>query len=166
MRRPGVASIMGISNARGLSNVLSGSLTVEQVTIPSRQVTNLFVIPAGPPPPHPSEMLGSERMHALLEQLKGEYDHIVIDTPPTLSVTDAVLLSVVADSVILVIRSGKTTKDALRRSRDVLRQVNARVMGVVVNAIDLSSPDMNYQYYYGSKYGGRYYDDNAGAAKL
>jgi polysaccharide biosynthesis transport protein len=106
-------------------------------------------------------LLASPAMLALLEQWKLEYDHIILDTPPTLSVTDAVLLSVKADAVVLVIRSGQTTKDALRRARDLLLHVNAKVMGVVVNAVDLSAPDLNYQYYYGSKYGGRYYDEAA-----
>jgi succinoglycan biosynthesis transport protein ExoP len=83
------------------------------------------------------------------------YDHIIIDTPPILSVTDAVLLSVQADGVILVVRSGRTTKQALRRARDLLFRINANVLGVVVNAMDLASSEYSYYYggYYGSKYG-------------
>ena len=161
MRRPGVHSIIGIANRSGLSTVLTGTEDVSAAVIMSRQLPNLFVIPSGPPPPQPSELLASPAMLALLEQWKLEYDHIILDTPPTLSVTDAVLLSVKADAVVLVIRSGQTTKDALRRARDLLLHVNAKVMGVVVNAVDLSAPDLNYQYYYGSKYGGRYYDEAA-----
>jgi succinoglycan biosynthesis transport protein ExoP len=159
MRRPGVHSILGISNRSGLSTVLAGGESAAAAVTMSRQLPNLFVLSSGPPPPQPSELLASEGMRALLEQWKQEYDHIVLDTPPTLSVTDAVLLSVKADAVVLVIRSGQTTKDALRRARDLLLHVNAKVMGVVVNAVDLSAPDLNYQYYYGSKYGGRYYDE-------
>ena len=86
-----------------------------------------------------------------------EYDHIVIDTPPSLSVTDAVVLSPRADAVVLVIRSGQTTKQALRRARDLLAQVNAKVVGVLLNAVDLSSPDY-YYYEYQGKYA-RYYQD-------
>jgi len=159
MRRPGVHSILGISNRSGLSTVLAGGDTSAAATIMSRQLPNLFVMSSGPPPPQPSELLASDGMRVLLEQWKQEYDHVILDTPPTLSVTDAVLLSVKADAVVLVIRSGQTTKDALRRARDLLLHVNAKVMGVVVNAVDLSAPDLNYQYYYGSKYGGRYYDE-------
>lgn len=91
-------------------------------------------------------------------QLREQYDHIVIDTPPSLSVTDAVVLSPRADAVVLVIRSGQTTKQALRRSRDTLMQVNAKVVGVLLNAVDLSSPDYYYYYEYQTKYS-RYYRD-------
>jgi len=82
----------------------------------------------------------------------------VVDTPPTLSVTDAVVLSPRADAIVLVIRSGQTTKQALRRSRDILMQVNAKVSGVLLNAVDLSSPDYYYYYEYQGKYA-RYYRD-------
>jgi Mrp family chromosome partitioning ATPase len=100
-------------------------------------------------------------MRSLIAQWRQEYDHVIIDTPPALTVTDPVVLSVEADSIILVVRSGKTTKDALRRAGELLFQVNARVMGVVVNGIDLGSPD-HYYYYYGDRGGG--YCDSATAA--
>jgi len=85
----------------------------------------------------------------------------VIDTPPSLSVTDAVVLSPRADTVMLVIRSGQTTKQALRRSRDVLMQVNARLIGVLLNAVDLSSPDYYYYYEYRGKYASYYRNDDS-----
>ena len=88
-----------------------------------------------------------------------KFDHIVIDTPPTLSVTDAVVLSPRADATILVIRAGQTTKQALRRARDILTQVNAHVAGVLLNAVDLTSPDYYYYYEYQGKYG-QYYQEN------
>src|SRR5262249_32016444 len=106
------------------------------------------------------ELLASANMRDLLDQLREQYDHIVVDTPPTLSVTDAVVLSPRADAIVLVIRSGQTTKQALRRSRDVLMQVNAKVSGVLLNAVDLSSPDYYYYYEYQGKYA-RYYRDDA-----
>ena len=93
------------------------------------------------------------------QQIQSLFDQ-VIDTPPALSVTDAVLLSVEADSVLLVIRSGQTTKAALRRVRDLLSHVNARITGVVVNAFDLRSGS-SYYYQHDSKYYGRYYEDDA-----
>ncbi len=99
-------------------------------------------------------------MRDVLQELRGQYDHIVVDTPPTLSVTDAVVLSPRADAIVLVIRSGQTTKQALRRSRDILMQVNAKVSGVLLNAVDLSSPDYYYYYEYQGKYA-RYYHDDA-----
>ena len=99
-------------------------------------------------------------MKDLLTELSAEYDHIVVDTPPTLSVTDAVVLSPRADAIVLVIRSGKTTKQALRRSRDLLMQVNAKVSGVLLNAVNLNSPDYYYYYEYQGKYA-RYYRDES-----
>ena len=159
LRRPGIHQKMGLKPRAGLSTLLAGSDTFENLVIPSPQLPNLFVLPAGPAPPHPAELLGSELMKNYLSQWRERFDHILIDTPPVLSVTDAVLLSVDADSVVLVIRSGQTTKEALRRARALLTQVNARMMGVVLNAVDLQSPDLHY-YYYGTKYGGQYYEEN------
>ncbi|MGH9649651.1 MAG: GumC family protein, partial [Terriglobales bacterium] len=159
LRRSGVHQALGIRPRGGLSTVLTGGDTLANVVVPWSPLPNLSVLPAGPPPPSPSELLGSAVMKDLLAQWREQYDHVVIDTPPALSVTDPVLLSVEADAVVLVIRSGQTTKESLRRARDLLVQVNAKVMGVVVNAVDLRSPDLNY-YYYGSKYGGRYYDES------
>jgi succinoglycan biosynthesis transport protein ExoP len=164
MRRPAVHSSFRMRNRNGLSTVLTGSQTLEEAVQVSPIMPNLFVLPAGPPPPHPAELLGSQVMKQFIARWRQEYEHVIIDTPPVLSVTDAVLLSVEADAVVLVIRSGRTTKEAMRRSRELLAQVNARVMGVVVNAMDLHSPDA-YYYYYGAQYGGRYYDETAEQSK-
>jgi capsular exopolysaccharide synthesis family protein len=142
----------------GLSNVLTGSATLESAITRSSILPNLDVLPAGTPPPNPAELLASTNMRDVLQDLRGHYDHIVVDTPPTLSVTDAVVLSPRADAIVLVIRSGQTTKQALRRSRDILMQVNAKVSGVLLNAVDLSSPDYYYYYEYQGKYSGYYQD--------
>ena len=158
MRRPSIHKTLGMGPHRGLSNVLTGSIPLEQAITSTTVLPNLFVLPAGTPPPNPAELLASANMREVLTQLREQYDHIVIDTPPTLSVTDAVVLSPRSDAVILVIRSGQTTKQALRRSRDVLVQVNAKVVGVLLNAVDLSSPDYYYYYEYQGKYA-RYYRD-------
>jgi capsular exopolysaccharide synthesis family protein len=138
---------------------LTGSSTLEQAITRSSILPNLDVLPAGTPPPNPAELLASPNMRDVMEQLRERYDHIVVDTPPTLSVTDAVVLSPRADAIVLVIRSGQTTKHALRRSRDILAQVNAKVSGVLLNAVDLSSPDYYYYYEYQGKYS-RYYRDD------
>ncbi len=104
----------------GLSNVLTGGATLQQATVRSSILPNLFILPAGTPPPNPAELLASAPMFDLLTEVREQYDHIVVDTPPTLSVTDAVVLSTRADAVVLVIRSAQTTKPALRRARDIL----------------------------------------------
>jgi succinoglycan biosynthesis transport protein ExoP len=160
LRRPSIHKTLGMGPRSGLSNVLTGSATLQQTISRSSILPNLSILPAGTPPPNPAELLASTNMRDVLEELRGQYDHIVVDTPPTLSVTDAVVLSPRADAIVLVIRSGQTTKQALRRSRDVLLQVNAKVSGVLLNAVDLSSPDYYYYYEYKSKYS-RYYREDA-----
>jgi capsular exopolysaccharide synthesis family protein len=159
LRRPSIHKTLGMGPRIGLSNVLTGGATLQQATVRSTLLPNLFILPAGTAPPNPSELLASARMFDLLAEVREQYDHIVVDTPPTLSVTDAVVLSVRADAVVLVIRSAQTTKPALRRARDILAQVNARVAGVLMNAVNLDSPDYCYYYEYQGKYGHRYYDE-------
>jgi exopolysaccharide transport family protein len=160
LRRPSIHKTLGMGPRSGLSNVLTGSATLQQTITRSPILPNLSILPAGTPPPNPAELLASPNMRQVLEELRGQYDHIVVDTPPTLSVTDAVVLSPRADAIVLVIRSGQTTKQALRRSRDILMQVNAKVSGVLLNAVDLSSPDYYYYYEYQGKYSRYYRDDN------
>ena len=159
LRRPSVHNILGMGPSSGLSNVLTGSATVQQTITASPILPNLFIMPAGTPPPNPAELLASVNMRDLIAELRELYDHIVIDTPPTLSVTDAVVLSPRADATILVIRSGQTTKQALRRARDILMQVNAHVAGVLLNAVDLTSPDYYYYYEYQGKYSHYYQEE-------
>lgn len=159
LRRPSIHKTLGMGPRIGLSHVLAGSVTLQEATLRSNILPNLFILPAGTPPPNPAELLASTKMKEILAELSEQYDHVVIDTPPTLSVTDAVVLSTRADRVILVIRSGQTTKQALRRARDTLMQVNARVCGVLLNAVDLNSPDYYYYYEYRGKYGRGYYEE-------
>jgi len=157
MRRPSVHKALGMGPRTGLSNVLTGNAQLHQAVVRSMVIPTLFVLTAGTPPPNPAELLASTNMRDVLNELREQYDHIVIDTPPTLSVTDAVLMSTTADSVVLVIRSGQTTRQALRRARDLLVRVNARIAGVLLNAADLKSADYYYYYEYRGKYGDRYY---------
>ena len=161
LRRPSIHKTLGMGPRSGLSNVLTGSTTLQQAITRSPVLPNLYVLPAGTPPPNPAELLASTNMRDVLAELREQFDHIVIDTPPTLSVTDAVVLSPRVDAVVLVIRSNHTTKQALRRARDILMQVNAKVSGVLLNAVDLSSPDYYYYYEYQTKYA-RYYQDDDG----
>ena len=165
LRRPSIHKTLGMGPRSGLSNVLTGSATIDHVITRSPILSNLFVLPAGTPPPNPAELLASANMRDLLTDLRDKYDHIVIDTPPTLSVTDAVVLSQRVDAIILVIRSSKTTKQALRRSRDILMQVNARITGVLLNAVDLRSPDYYYYYEYQGKYHDSYYREESDPAE-
>ncbi len=152
LRRPRIASSFKIESSLGLSNLLTGSAKLKDVVLPTAEVPNLSVIISGPVPPQPAELLGSNLMDEMLSTLREQFDHVVIDSPPALSVTDSVILSARVDSVLMVVYAGKTRKEALRRVSQVFAQVNARVMGVVMNGVDLQSPD-HYYNYYGKRYG-------------
>jgi succinoglycan biosynthesis transport protein ExoP len=158
LRRPSIHMRLKMKNERGLTNILTGRAIASECIVKYPEVPNLSVLTAGSSPPRPSELLGSEVINDLLSQWRKEYDHILIDSPPALSVTDAVLLSPKCDRVVLVIRAGQTTKGALSRARDLLLQVNAQVLGVVVNAVDLNAPQY-YYYSYGSSHRSYYTDD-------
>lgn len=156
MRRPSVHKTVGCVAGGGLSTVLTGMDRMEDVVAHVESFPNVSFLFAGPVPPQPAELLDSEHMRRCLAEWSKEYDHVVLDTPPVLTVTDAVLLSTMADCVVMVIRSGVTKKDAVKRARDLLSQVRAKMTGVVLNAVDTNSP--NY-YYYNAKYYGAYYDE-------
>jgi polysaccharide biosynthesis transport protein len=158
LRRPGIDKLFGIKARGGLSTLISGVEKFEDVLVQSAEVPNLWILPAGPIPPQPAELLSSSVMKEYVIRWRSEFDHIIIDTPPCLSVTDAVVLSPEADRVILVARAGKTSKLALRRACDLLLRVNARVMGIVLNAIDVRSGH-GYYYTYGGPDADRYYDE-------
>jgi capsular exopolysaccharide synthesis family protein len=159
LRRPGVHKLFGLRSQAGLSTLISGSSQVEDAIVPCPEVPSLWILPAGPIPPQPAELLGSTVMRDYIARWRNEFDHIIIDTPPCLSVTDAVLLSPEADRVILVARSGQTTRPALRRACDLLLQVNARVMGIVLNALNLRTAEG--YYYYGGRYSKAYYSEES-----
>ncbi|MGZ4819133.1 MAG: CpsD/CapB family tyrosine-protein kinase, partial [Terriglobales bacterium] len=162
LRRPSVHRALGMPNRSGVSTLLATGKGFDSVVIKSPVIENLYAVPAGPPPPQPAELLASKFFQECLTRWKQEYDHVVIDTPPVLSVTDAVVLSVHADAVVLVVRSDVTTKNALRQARDLLVQVNARITGTLLNGVDLTSPG-SYYYYYSYGYGqkNRYYNNES-----
>jgi succinoglycan biosynthesis transport protein ExoP len=160
MRRPTLHKVLGVSRDVGLSSLLDETAEEQDAIQRASDFPNLFVLPSGPSPNNPAELLDSELLRKLLKRWRSLYDYVIIDSPPTLSVTDAVVLSPEADAVVMVVRSGQTTKDAVRRTRDTLYQVNARILGIVMNAVDLRSPDLYYYYYY-SKRGKSYYNDKS-----
>lgn len=147
LRRPNVHHRFGLNGRIGLTTVLTGATTLEDTVQPVPEVPNLFVLPSGPVPPFPTEMLGSEAMQLLLKRCGELYDFVVIDSPPILSVTDGVILARDSDAVVLVVRHGKSSKHVVRRARDLLVRSGAPITGVVLNAVDLKSPE--YYGYYG-----------------
>jgi capsular exopolysaccharide synthesis family protein len=146
MRKPRLHTVLGRGNGVGLSNFLSGNAALRSVVKKSR-VPNLYYVPSGPIPPNPSELLGSNIFKGMMEMLGGKFDHIVLDSPPVLGFADSIIVSTSADGVVLVVLSGKTPRDTLQRARHVLHQVNAKILGVVINRIDIGRGDYGYHYY-------------------
>jgi capsular exopolysaccharide synthesis family protein len=138
----------------GLSSYLAGVSSLELVAVPHPTIPNLVAIPTGPLPPNPADLLSSHKLADALRELRSQYKFIVIDSPPIMAATDAVILSVQADGVVLVVRSGETPKEAFTRARDLLTSVKCHLLGVVLNAVDSSAPDYYYSYrYYPYSYG-------------
>jgi len=159
LRRAAAHVAFGCANEPGLSNCLTGGANYAEVLRVYPGIDSLFLLPAGPTPPNPSEMIGSERFAALLTELKKEFDYIFIDSPPVLFVTDAQLLSAHVDGYVLVTRSGKTTKRELQRSLGMMQTAGAVPLGIVVNALSTSMASYAGYGYYGK--GGGYYADAA-----
>ena len=155
LRRPTVHHRFGLKGTHGLTSVLTGSIRLDEALQQLPEIPNLDVLVSGPIPPFPTEMLSSISMQNLLEECRGTYTHIVIDSPPLLSVTDSIVLARDADALVLIVRRGKSSKHALRRARDLLVRSGARITGIVLNAVDLNSPEYSHYYgYYGySSYG-------------
>ncbi len=148
MRRPRLHSIFGIENGRGLSTLLASELTESDIsqTIQQDEKTKLFLLPSGPIPPNPSELIGSEQMASLMRLLQNKFTHVVVDSPPIASFTDGVLIASMVDGVILVVHAGKSSRQVVRRSRQLLNEIGAKIFGVVLNNVDLKTKD-NYYYY-------------------
>jgi polysaccharide biosynthesis transport protein len=147
LRRPNVHHRFGMNGKTGLTTVLTGATKLEETVQVVPEIPNLDILPSGPIPPFPAEMLSSEAMGVLLSRCAELYNYIVIDSPPILSVTDGVVLARQADAVALVVRHGKSSKHVVRRARDLLLRSGAPITGIVLNAVDLNSPE--YYGYYG-----------------
>jgi capsular exopolysaccharide synthesis family protein len=157
MRKPKIGKILGKENGVGLSNFLSGNTALE-LTIKKSEIPNLCYIPSGPIPPNPSELLGSNLFKNMIQALAERFDHMLIDSPPLLGFADSTILSTVADGVIVVVVGGKTPRETLLRTKELLLQVNARILGVVINRVDIrrggyGSYYNRYYYYYGKEKG-------------
>jgi capsular exopolysaccharide synthesis family protein len=156
LRKPGIGRLLNMNGGKhaGLSSYLAGVSSLDLVTVQHPSIANLSAIPTGPLPPNPADLLSSHRLADAITQLRAKFKFIVIDTPPVMAATDAVILSVKADGVVLVVRSGETPKEAFTRTRDLLVSVKCRLLGVVLNAVNSSAPDYYYSYrYYPYAYG-------------
>ncbi len=148
MRRPRLHSVFNISNAQGLSTLLSNELSDESIleVIGYDNEAKLNLLTSGPVPPNPAELIASEQMSNLLKMLQKNFTHVVVDSPPIASFTDGVLIASMVDGVILVVNSGKSSRQVVRRSRQLLMDIGAKIFGVVLNNVNLRSQD-NYYYY-------------------
>jgi capsular exopolysaccharide synthesis family protein len=153
LRRPRVHTHFGVSNARGVTNYLSGEANVSEIIQEVEQAPNLKVIPSGPVPPNAAELLGSDEMRKLLYVLSENFTHIVIDSPPAISFTDASILSTMVDGVMLVVHGGRSSRAVVRRAKQQLQDVGAHIFGIVLNNVKLEAS--NY-YYYSGYYSGYY----------
>ena len=150
LRRPRLHKSVGVSRGRGITNLIFGDATYEDA-IKTTEIPNLFVLPCGPTPPNPAELLLTNRFREILDDLREQYDWIIFDSPPLNGITDAVVLGKMSDGTILVVESGRTVRDHLARARRSLEDVDANVLGVILNDFDLR--DSKYGYYYRYQYG-------------
>ena len=164
LRKPGIRRAMNLTIGKelGLSSFLAGVCTLDEAILPHPTISNLSALTTGPVPPSPADLLSSHRMQEAIAEARRRFKFVVIDSPPIMAATDAVIISALTDGVLLVVRSGETPKEAFTRSRDLLAAVKSRLLGVVLNAVDSSAPDYYYSYrYYPYAYGYGYGEDVA-----
>ena len=157
LRRPSTHKLFGLSNGTGLTTALVEDPEALNGYLQDSGIENLRILPAGPIPPNPQELLGSQRMEELLRMLEKEADIVVLDTPPTLVVSDANVLAARASGVLMVVNTGKTRRAAVRQAVEGLRNVGANVLGCVLNMV--STRGARSSYYYSSYYYSHYYGD-------
>ncbi len=159
LRRPTLHRIFGLGNSRGLTTALLEGLSLTEVAQPTN-VPNLSVLTSGPLPPNPAELVGSNRMREALEAAVADFDMILLDSPPVVSVADAVALATFADGVVMVVQTGKVPHEVIRRATSQILAVKGRILGVVLNGVNLKRDGYYYDYY-------RYYNtyDSPGSRK-
>jgi len=150
LRKPNVLKVLGLSDGEGpgLSSFLTGGHDIDQALQAYTAVPNLWLLPPGPIPPNPAELLSSPAMEKLVGDLRQRFEHIVFDSPPLLLVTDGILLSTLTDGVVLVVESGSTSRGALNRVRRILDRAGANTLGAVLNKLANRVDG-----YYSSRYG-------------
>jgi len=153
LRKPQVHKVFNVVNSKGLTNVLAKQADLSEAVKAVDDVNGLYVLTSGPKPPNPSELLGSNRMKEFLKEAAENYDLILVDTPPVGVVTDPAVVSTMVDGTILVVRSHQTNMEEARRAKQLLENVKANILGVVLNSIPVSGRTY-YRYY-------QYYEDRS-----
>lgn len=163
LRKPKVHEVFSLSNEDGLTTVLVEGLDYKEVVI-STGIGSLDILTSGPIPPNPAEILGSNKMKSFLENIKEDYDIILIDSPPVGMVTDAAVLSTICDGVIIVSAAGQAIINAAINAKELLEKVNANIIGVVMNKVPLKKGGY-YKYHYYSYYQSYYGDEDKGSRR-
>lgn len=152
LRRPRMHRVFNVPRDRGLSNILAGTCGIDEAIIQTT-IPGIDIIPCGPVPPNPSEMLGSQSMLKIIETLRGRYDRIIIDSPPITAVTDAVIISRLVDGVLLVVRAGETHREIIKNGISLLQSANAHILGAILNGVNMGRDSYYYYQYYYYYYG-------------
>ncbi len=147
LRRPVIHSIFNVDRSKGISNYLVGKIDLEEA-ISQTDIDNLYIMPSGTLPPNPSELLGSKSMKNCISKLTENFDIVLFDSPPVMAVTDAAVLSSEVDGVIVVVKEGQTNRDAVARCFQILKSMPNRILGIVLNGINISGFYGSYYYYY------------------
>jgi capsular exopolysaccharide synthesis family protein len=159
LRRPRIHAHFGLPNSKGVTNYLSGESNISELVQTYDKLPNLKVISSGPVPPNAAELLGSDEMRKLLYVLAENFTHIIIDSPPAISFTDASILSTMVDGVMLVVHGGRSSRAVVRRAKQQLQDVGAHLFGIVLNNVKLEGTDY---YYYSGYYSGYYASEEEG----
>jgi polysaccharide biosynthesis transport protein len=152
LRRPRLHTQFEVGNSKGLTTWLSGEKNLDNLLQICTKTPNLKILTSGPVPPNPAELLGSEEMRRLLSLLGERFAHIIIDSPPAISFTDASILSTMVDGVMLVVHGGRSSRAVVRRAKQQLLDVGAHIFGVVLNNVKLETQDYYYSGYYSNYY--------------
>ncbi len=150
MRKPTLHRYFGLHNQRGLTTILAGQASIDEC-LQATDTPNLQVLTSGPNPPNPAELLGSEHMRVIMDELQKKADIVLYDAPPVIAVTDAAVLAPIMDGVLLVINAGTVPRELAQRSKEQLVKVGARLLGVVLNRVDVKEGYGYYYYYYYSE---------------
>ncbi|MER3428126.1 MAG: hypothetical protein C4334_08500 [Pyrinomonas sp.] len=155
LRRPRIHTHFNLANVRGVANYLAGERDTESLIQTHAPLPNLKIMTSGPVPPSPAELLGSDEMRRLVAEMSARFAHVIIDSPPVVSFTDAAILSTMVDGVVLIVHGGRSSRAVVRRAKRLLQDVGAHIIGVVLNNVKLDAHD--YQYY--ASYYAAYYDE-------
>ncbi len=148
LRRPALHKLFGVSNSQGLTTMIVDESALADPPLVETGVENLWLLPSGPLPPNPAEILGSRRLEDIIAALKTRADVILFDAPPVVAVTDAVVLGTKVDGVLLVFSAGKTRREHALRAKEMLERVQVRLVGAVLNN---ASPDQSMGSYYAAE---------------